>query len=185
MRIRPFLAVAAAAALVSALPAHAAVPTLDGKKVKTLTFKDTVTAPQDNDKDYVSLSAGDRTFCDPPRCTKFTFLYKPAKGVKSKPFSVRIAWSYPVEDYDLYVVQDNAGTVGNCGAAAGTSELVIVSHPVAGHKYTIVVDHYRALPDTVTATVKYATTDKYATTAPSTIEDPNGPVGIAVNCGIS
>jgi len=181
MRIRPFLAVAAAAALVATIPAQAAVPTLDGKKTKTLTFKDVVTAAQDNDKDYVGGNS-DRTFCSEPRCSKFTFLYKPAKGVRSARFSVRIAWTYPVEDYDLYVVQDNAGTVANCGAAAGTSELAIVDHPTPGHRYTIVIDHYRAIPDTVTATVQYASTAKIATTAPASAEQA---VGEPINCGIS
>ena len=180
MRHRMIVAATAAAALAATLPAHAAAPkTLDGKKVKTLTFKDVVAAPSDNDSDFVT-STGDRTVCAPPRCSKFTFLYKPAKGVKPGPFSARISWTFPVEDYDLYIVQDNAGNIGQCGAAAGTSEVVVITDPVPGHKYTVVIDHYRTVPDTVTATVSFPATDKVATTVPKSAEGVE-----PINCGIS
>lgn len=180
MRYRPIFAAAAAAALVATLPAHAsAVKTLDGKKVKSLTFKDVVASPSDNDADYAT-NTGDRTLCSPPRCSKFTFLFKPAKGVKYGAFSARISWTYPVEDYDLYIVQDNAGQIATCGAAAGTSEAVVVSDPVPGHKYTVVIDHYRTLPDTVTATVNFPATDKIASTVPTSAEKVE-----PINCGIS
>lgn len=180
MRIRPLVTLAAAAAVAAALPAHAASPTIDGKKTKTLTFKDVVAAPQDNDADYAALTSTDRTRCTRPRCSKFTFLFKPAKGVKRGPMSVRIAWTAPVEDYDLYVVQDNAGVVGQCGAAAGTSETVVVPTPAPGHRYTVVIDHYRAVPDTVTATVAFPATAKIATTAPGAVDNLQ-----PTNCGIS
>lgn len=181
MRIRPFLAVAAAAALVASMPAHAKAPsykTVDGKTVKTLTYSDVIAAPQDNDKDITQLG-GDRTECAQPRCAKYTFVYKPAKGVKKGAFSVRIAWTYPVEDYDLYVVPDNDSAI-QCATFAGTSELVIVSDPQPGHKYTIVIDHYRSLPDTVTATVKFPTTAKMPTTVPSAADSKQ-----AINCGLT
>ena len=181
MRVRPFLAVAAAAALVATMPAHAKAPsykTIDGKKVKTLTFTDATTAPQDHDQDFVAGSS-DRTDCSQPRCAKFTFVYKPAKGVRNAPFSVKIAWTYPAEDYDLYVVQDNAGTVASCGAFEGNSEVAIVTAPAPGHKYTIVIDHYRSVPDTVTATVKFPTTEKVATTVPSAVDSKQ-----TANCGL-
>ena len=181
MRVRPFLAVAAAAALVATIPAHAKGPSykiLDGKKVKTLTFSDKITAPQDNDKDIASTS--DRTNCAAPRCAKYTFIYKPAKGVKRTPFSVRIAWTYPVEDYDLYVVQDNGGTVGQCAGGTGTSELAIITSLAPGHKYTVVIDHARARPDTVTATVQFPTAEKMPTTAPAAVDSKQ-----ATNCTLS
>lgn len=180
MRYRPMLALAATAAVVAALPVHAAgVKTLDGKKVKTLTFADKITAPQDND-DAV-LDTGDRTACAEPRCSKFSFRYLPAKGVKRGPFSVKISWTTPAEDYDLYVVQDNAGIVGQCAAGAGTSEAVVISRPVPKHVYTIVIDHYRALPDTVSVNVKFPTTQKIVNVAPAAVENNVE----AVNCGIS
>jgi hypothetical protein len=184
MRFRPIAAVAVAAAAAVALPAHAAAPVLDGKAHKVLSFKDAITAAQDNDKDIASLAASDRTACAEPRCSKFSFRYKPAKGVRKGPFSARIAWSYPFEDYDIYVVQDNAGDVGHCGASAGTSETVVVAKPVPGHVYTVVVDHYRAVPDTVNVTVAFPTKQKIATTAPSVVET-NPVLGLPVNCGLS
>jgi len=184
MRVRPFLAVAAAAALVATMPAHAKGPsyqTLDGKKTKTLTYTDKVTAPQDNDQDSTQLLGGpNRWDCSAPRCAKFTFVYKPAKGVKKAPFSVRIAWTYPVEDYDLYVVPDNGDKPAQCGGGVGTSELVIDTDLFPGHKYTIVIDHYRALPDTVTATVKFPTTETMPTTVPAKADSLE-----STNCNLS
>lgn len=181
MRTRLALIAATAAAVVAALPAHAAnVKTLDGAKTKSLSFTDKITAPQDNDADFVGLGASDRTRCSEPRCSKFSFKFAPAHGVKNHTFSVRISWTYPVEDYDLYVVQDNGGTVGQCGAGAGTSETAIVTG-LPGHTYTVVVDHYRALPDTVSVQVQFPTTQKIASVAPAAVEKNVEPV----NCGIS
>lgn len=179
MRARSSIVVAAAVAVVAAIPAHASTPTLDGKKTKVLTFKDVVSAPQDHDSDIVS--SADRTACSPPRCARFTFVYKPAKHVRKGPFSVRIAWTVPVEDYDLYVVQDNGGAVAQCGAGAGTSETAVVTDPLPGHRYTVVIDHFRAVPDTVTATVTFPAKAKVATTVPGAADDKVEPV----NCGIS
>jgi len=185
MRYRPMMTLAATAAVIAAMPAHAAgVKTLDGKKVKTLTFADKITSPQENDKDFVALSASDRTACAEPRCTKFSFRYLPAKGVKRGPFSVKISWSNPAEDYDLYVVQDNGGTVGQCGAGAGTSEAVVIAKPLPKHVYTIVVDHYRALPDTVAVNVQFPTQLKIATTVPSPVEN-NRVFAEPWNCALS
>src|SRR4051812_15240313 len=180
MRYRPLMAIAAAAAVIAAMPAHAgATKTLDGKKVKSLSFADKITAPQDNDKDFVSLSNTDRTQCKAPRCSKFSFRYAPAKGVKPGPFSVKIAWTFPVEDYDLYVVQDKGGTVGQCAAGAGTSETVVVSGALPRRTYTVVVDHYRTVPDTVNVSVTFPAKDAVA----STTKDPSGVVPI--DCGLS
>jgi hypothetical protein len=179
MRARIPVIVAATAALLAAVPANAATKTLDGKKTKVLTYKDVVSKTQDNDKDIASSS--DRTACAAPRCARFTFRYLPAKGVRKGPFSVRIAWTLPVEDYDLYVVQDNAGEVAQCGGGAGTSETAVVDAPVPGHRYTVIVDHFRALPDTVKVTVAFPATAKVATTVPSNLDDKVEPI----NCGIS
>jgi hypothetical protein len=180
MRHRPAMIVAAAAAALAALPAYAAgMKTLDGKATKSLAFADKISAAQDNDADIASTS--DRTRCSEPRCSKFSFRYAPAKGIKAGALSVKISWTFPVEDYDLYVVQDNAGTVGKCGAGAGTSEAVVIDKPVPGHVYTVVVDHYRAIPDTVAVKVQFPTTQKIMAIAPSAVENNVEPV----NCGIS
>ncbi|MDQ1684964.1 MAG: hypothetical protein QOC82_1701 [Frankiaceae bacterium] len=164
MRVRPFLAAVAAAAIaVTAFPASAATPTLDGKKVKTLTFKGTTT-PQSNDVDLVTdlAAAGpapvrpdDYMHCPATRCFTWKFVYKPAKGVKKGPISVKLSWTYPVEDLDLYLFDAKFGDVGHCGASAGTSETVTIDPPAAGHTYYVVVDQYRSVPDTVTATVQF------------------------------
>jgi hypothetical protein len=169
-RLRPALATATMlAAVVAALPAHAAkTPTLDGKKHKVLTFQATA-SPQDNDTNLVADQTGvqppvgnprprDYAHCPKTRCLSWTFVYKPAKGVRRGPFSARIDWTLPVEDFDLYVIDKKFGNVGQCGASAGTAEFVTVDQAVPGHTYMIVVDEYRALPDTVKATVSFPAT---------------------------
>ena len=90
---------------------------------------------------------------------------------------MRISWSYPVEDYDLYVVQDNGGTVGQCGASAGVSETAVVAG-LPGHTYTVVVDHYRALPDTVKVSVTFPAKNSVAKVT-------GNPEQFAVDCGLS
>lgn len=178
MRYRPLMAVAAVAAVVATLPAHAAgMKTLDGKKVKSLSFADKITSPQDNDKDIASLSASDRTVCKEPRCSKFNFRFAPAKSVKSRSFSVKISWTIPGQDYDLYVVQARGGTVGQCAAGAGMSETVVVTGALPKHVYTVVVDHYRALPDTVSVSVNFPATD-------SVTKVSGDPRGQPVDCGL-
>jgi hypothetical protein len=187
MRARTPLVVAAAAAVLAAVPAHAATPTLDGKKTKVLTFK-SASSPQTNDSDLVTDFADpagiparpdDYAKCPKTRCLSWTFVYKPAKHVKRGPFSVKIGWTVPVEDFDLYVIDTKYGEVGHCGASAGTSEYVLVDLPIPGHKYMVVVDQYRAGPDTVTATVSFpAVAAKPAAPAPGSVE------GFPVACGL-
>ena len=178
MRLRPIVAMAAVAAAVVALPASASKPVLDGRAHKVLTFKDTTTGPQDHDSDLVTGNT--LPACPSSRCAHFYFLYRPAKHVKKGPFSVRISWTIPGQDYDLWVT-DNRGDAGSCGAAAGTSEVVVVNHPVAGHTYGIVIDHYRSLPDTITAAASFPAKDKVVAVAPAAVESNVAPV----NCGIS
>src|SRR5690242_11604234 len=117
MRYRPAMIAATAAALMAALPAHAAgVKTLDGKTTKVLAFKMT-SEPQSNDANTVTdqvpastpLSRpSDIASCPKTRCQFYSFKYAPAKGVKAGPFSVRISWTIPGQDYDLYVVENGA-----------------------------------------------------------------------------
>lgn len=190
MRYRPLLAAALTVTVAATLPAHAAVKKLDGKKTKALTFAAAAT-PQDNDAasaaDVVNVvgvktpaDRPDYAHCPKSRCLTYRFLYKPAKGVKRGPFSVKISWSIPGEDFDLYVLQ-NGADVGHCGASAGTSETVVVATPVPGKVYTVVVDEFRAGPDTVKGSITFPAKDKIGTTAPSTLDN----LGVPTNCGLS
>ena len=190
MRTRLILAAGAAAAVgVAALPSQAAgAKVLDGKKTKALTFS-LSSSPQDNDVNFVTdltdlaakspVSRPDYGNCPASRCLSYSFVYKPAKGVKPGPFSVKISWTIPGQDYDLYVIQDG-GDIGHCGASAGTSEVVVIDNPLKGNTYKVVVDEYRAGPDTVTGKVSFPATDKVAATAPSQIDSLQ-----PINCGIS
>jgi hypothetical protein len=189
MRTRLILAAGAAAAVaVAALPSQAAgTKVLDGKKTKALTFS-LATSPQDNDVDLVTdqvpattpVSRPDMASCPASRCLSYSFVYKPAKGVKAGPFSVKISWTIPGQDYDLYVIQDG-GDVGHCGASAGTSEVVDIATPVKGKTYKVVIDQYRAGPDTITGKIAFPATDKVGSAAPSTLDDN----GLPTNCGLS
>jgi hypothetical protein len=192
MRHRLLLAAVSTAAVAAAvLPAHAGgTPVLDGKKVKALTFS-LASSPQDNDvnqvtdiTDLVARSPvsrpSDYSTCPSTRCLTYKFLYKPGKGVKPGPFSVKISWTIPGQDYDLYVFEDG-GDVGHCGASAGTSEVVDVNMPAKNKVYTVVVDEFRAAPDTITGKVAFPATDKVGSTAPNTADN----AGLPVNCGLS
>jgi hypothetical protein len=187
MRYRPILALAATAAVAAAIPAHAAgTKTLDGKKVKALTFS-LASSPQDNDDaligDGVHEASSTPTPFDRPnyahcpktRCLTYSFRYKPAKGVKPGPFSVKVSWTIPGQDYDLYVYQ-GSGNVGQCAASAGTSETVVIP-AVKGKTYTVVIDEFRAAPDTVTGIVSFPAKDQVSNTVP-------GVPGELVNCGL-
>jgi hypothetical protein len=185
---RPLVTIAAIAAAALALPDHAGgVKTLDGKKTKALTFS-LSSSPQTNDTNLVTdqvptatpISRPDNIAkCPKTRCLFYSFKFKPAKGVKNGPFSAKISWTIPGQDYDLYVVE-NGADVGHCGASAGTSETVIIPAPTKGKVYTIVVDEYRALPDTVSGTVTFPT----KATIPNTVPALDG-AGLPTNCGLS
>lgn len=186
MRYRPLMALAATAAVIAALPAHAAgVKTLDGKKVKALTFS-LASSPQENDDALVGdvvheasstptpFDRPDYSKCPKTRCLTYSFRYKPAKGVKPGPFSAKISWTIPGQDYDLYVYQGTSN-VGQCAASAGTSETVVVPG-VKNKIYTIVIDEFRAAPDTVKGSVTFPAKDQVSNTVP-------GIPGELVNCG--
>ena len=183
MRARHTVVLAAAAAVLAALPAQASTPTLDGKKTKVLNFS-APSSPQDNDANLVADQGGpnapgsnprpdDYAKCPKVRCITWSFVYKPAKGVKRGPFGAKLTWTAPAEDYDLYVLDAKYGDVGHCGASVGNSEFVTVDTPVPGHKYLIVVDEYRAVPDTVKVQVSFP-----ATAFKPTI--PNAPNTVAI-----
>ena len=186
MRYRPLVIAAALGAVVATLPAHAAgVKTLDGKKTKAITFSLSA-SPQTNDTNLVTDQLPTATpvsrpsniaDCPKSRCLFYSFKFKPAKGVKYGAFSAKISWTIPGQDYDLYVVE-NGADVGHCGAFAGTSETVVIGAPTKNKVYTIVVDQYRAVPDTITGSVTFPAKD-----APGS--SPVGdPAGFAVSCGL-
>jgi hypothetical protein len=159
-----------------------------GQRRRTFALK---SSPQTNDAnlatDLVDLvkttpvsRPGDMSKCPKTRCLFYSFRYKPAKGVKPRPFSVKITWTIPGQDYDLYVLQAG-GDVGHCGASAGTSEVVEVDSVMPGRTYVVVVDQYRALPDTVKGTISFPAKDKVGNTAPPQPDT----IGLPTNCGLS
>ena len=185
---RPLVTIAAVAAAALALPAHAGgVKTLDGKKTKALTFA-LKSSPQENDTSLIGDVASiadqktpfdrpaDYAHCPKTRCLSYSFKYKTAKGVKPGPFSVKISWTIPGQDYDLYVVE-NGAAVGQCAASAGTSEIVVVPG-TKNRLYTVVIDEFRAAPDTVSGQVTFPAKDTIKKTSGDPAEAP-------VDCGLS
>jgi hypothetical protein len=160
--------------------AQAATPTLDGKKVKVLSFTPNGGA-QDNDKDQASLTTPDRLACEMPRCAKLTFVYKPAKGVKGD-LMFTATWTNPASDIDVYVGEvakdGSASDVGHCGGAATTTEKVFIpaSDLKSGKKYVMVVDFYRSVNETVNAKVEIAVPNTIKSTVPSNVDSTLYPV---------
>lgn len=177
MRNRLALVAVAALAGIAAVPAHAGgTPKLDGKKVTSLSFTDAATM-QDNDS-HLATGAPDFTTCGAPECFRYSFVYKPAKGVAPGPVSVKITWGTPGQDYDLYVY-DGSAEAAHCGAAAGTGEVVVIDAPVAKHTYTVIVDNYRSAGDNVKGTVTFPAKDKVPGTIPA-VDNLN-----PTNCGLA
>ena len=180
MRVRVLVAAALAAAVAISLPAQAAPKTLDGKKVKKLTFKATSEPQFDGNTDLLS-TAEERAACKPPRCARFDFVYKPAKGVKPGDVFIQIKWTAPVTDMDLFVVNTKKKSVmASCGAGVGTSETVVLKTLKPGTTYTVVADFYSTPGDTVTGVVEFPTKYKVKETVPAAAD---GQV-YNFNCGL-
>ena len=189
LSLRPVVGVALLASLaVAHSGAQAATPpTLDGKKVKTLTATFSP-KQQDNDADIASITSSDRTECAATRCGRLPFVFKPAKGVKGN-VAFTINWSVPGQDFDLYVAEiakdGSYSQLESCGTFAGTSEKIQLpgSDFKPGKKYALVADYYRATgTDKLTATVAFPGDAHIATTVPAAAEDGSG---FKVDCGLS
>lgn len=191
MRSRLLLASALVGALaVTTTGAHAATPTLDGKKVKKLTL----TASgglQDHDETNVTeaLDAPDRADCTAPRCAKLKFVWKPAKGVKGN-VMFTITWSNPLSDYDLYVAEvardGSTSTLEGqvCGSIGSTGEKVYVTKDKfkPGKTYAMVVDFYRSVNDTVKGTVAMGVASTITHTVPDEYDGQFPGTLIKINC---
>lgn len=174
MNVRLVLAAAVAGGLAASLSgAEAATPTLDGKKVKTLTASYTPSV-QSHDADLVTSIAGgpERVECVAPRCARLTFRYAPAKGVKGDVF-FKTTWSAAVEDMDLYVAEiDKKGfatEIAHCGASVGTQEQIVLPSTTfkPGKTYALITDFYRAGGQKVTSTVSFPGTGPVKATIPA------------------
>ena len=175
MRARHILTIGAAVLVAAtALPSEAGAPVLDGKKVKKIT-KVVKPQTQDNDADNVTAitaaSAPNRANCAPPRCTRVDFVYQPAKGVKGNVL-LKVTWTNPASDFDLYFADERKNDKAHCGGFGGLGEALVIrgSSLKVGRKYTLVVDHFRAVEDTITATVEFPTKRAAATTVPADVD---------------
>ena len=181
MRVRVLVAAVLAAAVAISLPAQAAPKTLDGKKVKKIAFKATPT-PQAHDEEFVTGSLGgpDRVRCKPPRCVRVDFVFKPAKGVTGD-LVFRIAAANPTTDADLYVIDSKYNTIAQCGAFAGNEAFKVPGKRFkTGKTYTVVVDFYRVISDTITGSIEFPA--KYTSKAPAQAGTVDS-TGIPVSCG--
>jgi hypothetical protein len=176
VKFRILAAVTVSAALALSLSgAEAATPVMDGKKVKVITIKGTG-GQQLNDKDYASIGGPERVDCQPPRCSKTKFVYKPAKGVRGG-LLLTATWSKPVNDFDLYLgVLDKRGNVlevANCGGALSTNEKVYAApgELKSGSTYVMIVDHYRSLNEAYTAKIEITVPNPIKTTGPAKVDE--------------
>lgn len=170
MRARLALALVGLSLVATALPSHAAAtPVLDGKKTKKIT-KTVNGGLQDHDQDQANGATGGAA-CGMPHCYRLDFIYAPAKGVKGN-LAFSIKWTNPASDIDLYVANAKKGEVDHCGGFGGAGEALIIpgSRFKVGQKYTLVVDFYRSLNETVTATVEFPTARTQSTTVPDSAE---------------
>jgi len=172
MRTRLVLAAATAVlAAAASLPSDAGAPkTLDGKKVKKITAT-AAGGLQANDADNASLDVQNRANCAPPRCFRLDFVYKPAAGVRGN-LLFKVTWTNPASDFDLYVATAKKVEVAHCGGAAGLGEMLVVpaSRFKAGQKYTLVVDFFRSVNDTATATVELPTKETMDANVPADVD---------------
>jgi len=185
MKLRLVTAVALSAGLfLSVSGAEAATPTMDGKKLKAINVTAKATL-QSNDKDFVVPGGPERVDCKAPRCSKTSFVYKPAKGVKGG-LLLTATWANTASDIDLYlaVVNPNKSLtqVGACGASAGTSEKVYVPPSTlrSGKTYIMVIDFYRTNAEVVKGKVEINVSNSTKTTVPAKAEDAL----ISINCGL-
>lgn len=182
MKIRLITAAAVAGGLVASVGgAQAASPTIDGKKVKTISITANGGA-QSNDKDQASLTSPDRLACAAPRCAKLTFTYAPAKGLSNGDLMFTATWTNPASDIDLYIGEldkkGNASDIGHCGGTGTTSEKVFVpkSSLKAGHKYVMVVDFFRSVNETATGKVEIGVPNSIKSTVPAAADGAVFPV---------
>jgi hypothetical protein len=184
MKIRVAAAIAAIAALVlSTSGADAGTPTMDGKKVKVLNFTANG-GTQDHDSDAATalLSSPDRSTCDPSRCVKVKFVYKPAKGAKGG-LMITATWGKAaLSDYDLYLFEldkrGNGTDVGHCGGA-GTASEKVYAPPASlhsGRTYLVVVDFFRSVSDAVTGKIEMGVPSSMKSTVPAKADEAAYPI---------
>jgi hypothetical protein len=173
--MRTHLALALGAAVLvgaASVPSQAAgTPVLDGKKVKTI-VRTGSGGLQDNDADNASLATANRADCAAPRCLRLDFVYKPAAGVKGNVL-FKVTWTNPASDFDLYVASDKRAQLAACGGPGGMGEALVLSGKTLkyGKRYTLVVDFFRSVNDTATATVQFPTAKAAGTTVPAQADE--------------
>jgi hypothetical protein len=208
MRARPvtryLVATATVAVLaITTLGADAAYKTLDGKRVKTLTL--TAVAPaQTHDTNLVAgngdvefllktakqkppITETDPVNCKPPACSRLTFVYLPALGVRNKDLMLSTTWTNPAADIDLYFVELRNGRsseVEHCATSGPPSEKIFVParRLTAGRTYALVAYFFRTANETVTTKVQMGVPSSIKKTVPASVDD--GMVGANLNCAL-
>lgn len=128
-------------------------PVLDGKKVTTLKAK------AESPTDFVGLedpATADVVACEEPRCTKITFVYQPAKGVKA-PLSVSHKQFYVgTTDTDLYLLKGK-DVVASCTGYLSNARYLQVAFAdmKPGATYTAVMYYSHSAGETVTMEVNF------------------------------
>lgn len=128
-------------------------PVLDGKKVTHLEVK------AETPRDAVGVedpAAADVVACEEPRCTRITFVYQPAKGVKA-PLSVSHKQFYiGTTDTDLYLVKGKE-VIASCTGYVSNARYLQVPPDVLkpGSTYSAVMYYSHSAGETVTMEVDF------------------------------
>ncbi|MCA1822837.1 MAG: hypothetical protein ABR520_06785 [Mycobacteriales bacterium] len=172
MRIRHSAAAAFGVVLMSASLGHAATPkpaTIDGVKVKSITWETPVAAQQHL---TWTVDGVDTKSCT-AECDVKPFVYKPAASAKGT-LSVLIKWaSDTTTDIDLYVIDADGKDIAHCGGGHGTGEIVSIPMEklVSGQTYRVVSAYYNVTTaETLKGKIDFPST--YTPTSP-VIDDPN------------
>lgn len=187
MRPRLIALAVAAVTMIAAMPSDAATKTLDGNKVKKITFKGTSGPQAEGDTEQVTeapdpiTDASFRYGCKPPRCVRTDFVFKPYKGKKGN-ILFKVSWTTPGTDVDLFLIDKKSNTgIESCGAGAGLSETFVIpsSRLKAGKTYTVIADWYHTAGDSLTGVIEFPTRAKTTEEVPAQAE-----VLYPINCGL-
>ncbi len=172
MRPRLVLAAAVLGAVSLVLPSASAAPappTLDGKKVTTLTVKGNGGLQVNNDNPVPDA-------CPAGRCLQLPFVYQPAPGVDGG-VMFKVTWDNAASDMDLYVAEvlkSGFKEVGHCAGGTPTpgERLYVAAGTMRkGKTYALLIDVFRSVNDNVVGTVSMPAKDDIPTAVPANVEN--------------
>ena len=164
MRVRTLLTAAVAVTVAIAAQAHAGPPTVDGSKVKRLEWSQAVPAQQHLQD---AESGVDASACAPPDCNRYSFVWKPQRGLKGN-ILIETKWGVPGGDYDLSLLNDRGAGIAGCAGYGGLGEALVLPSTllIPGKTYTVVTAFFLSAPDTMHNVIEFPTSHAVPTATP-------------------